>query len=149
MTYQPYPSPILGELERYDKSLECNCTECRATFEEVYCYSWDGRGGSDDEQPLTDEQYLLCPPRVLGYSLSMKKWVQMAVKDLHQAEKADDTNFERKLQLNKEYKDIIRKSVESHRKANIADYTKGKGKGLVVLLWGRSSYLIGSPEQQR
>jgi AAA+ superfamily predicted ATPase len=50
--------------------------------------------------------------------------------------KANDDNFEKNLQLDKVSKNIIKKSVVAHGQKNIADYVEGKGKGLVILLWG-------------
>jgi len=87
---------------------------------------------------MTDEQYLLCPPRVLGYSMKEKKWMQFAVESLLEPNPADRNTFDNKLQLRSGYKELIWKSVLSHRKPNIADYTPGKGKGLIILLWGTS-----------
>jgi len=123
-------------MSKYDKNLECNCIDCKQNREDVYRYSWDGLPAN---RPMTDEQYLLCPPRVLGYSLKQKKWVQLRVTALRMPDAADRTTFDRKLQLNQADKDIIWKSVQSHRLPNIADYTPGKGKGLVILLWGRQT----------
>jgi hypothetical protein len=120
-------------MQKYDKSLECSCTDCKQNREDVYRYSWDGLPAN---RPMTNDQYLLCPPRVLGYSLKQKKWMQLKVRALRMPDAADRTTFDRKLQLNQANKDIIWKSVQSHRQANIADYTPGKGKGLVILLWG-------------
>ncbi|KAK1749636.1 hypothetical protein QBC47DRAFT_395553 [Echria macrotheca] len=133
LEYQPPTAPILGEKQRCTKNLECSCSDCKVHREDVYRYSWD-KLPADEE--MTDEQYLLCPPRVLGYSLKDKKWMQFPVESLSKPDPADSTNFENKLQLHRDHKDLIWKSVQSHRKANIADYTPGKGKGLVLLLWG-------------
>ncbi|KAK3347001.1 aaa family ATPase [Lasiosphaeria hispida] len=133
LEYQPPTAPILGEQQRYDKSLECSCDDCKHHRDDVYRYSWDNL---PPDQEMTDEQYLLCPPRVLGYSLKDKKWMQFAVESLEVADPADRTNFDTKLQLHPDHKELIWKSVQSHRKKNILDYATGKGKGLVILLWG-------------
>ena len=98
---------------------------------------------------MTDEQYLLCPPRVLGYSMKEKKWMQFAVESLLKPNPADRNTFDNKLQLRSGYKELIWKSVLSHRKPNIADYTPGKGKGLIILLWGTSmSQTTPSPQKR-
>lgn len=107
--------------------------QCREAFEDVYHYSWDKTGA---QQELTPDQYMMFPPRVLGYSLGHKRWVQLLVSKLKDPRDADRAKFDSKLILNKESKDIIRKSVQAHGKANVVDYIPGKGKGLVILLWG-------------
>lgn len=133
LEYQPPTAPILGEQQRYEKSLECSCNDCKLHREDVYRYSWDRL---PRDQEMTDEQYLLCPPRVLGYSLKDKKWMQFAVESIDEPNPADRTNFDRKLQLHPDHKELIWKTVQSHKKIGIKDYTPGKGKGLVILLWG-------------
>jgi hypothetical protein len=133
LEYQPPNAPILGEQQRYDKGAECSCDDCKNRREDVYHFSWDKLPPT---QEMTDEQYLLCPPRVLGYSLKDKKWMQFAVESLKKPREADSTNFNTKLQLHPDHKELIWKSVQSHKKKNILDYTPGKGNGLVILLWG-------------
>jgi hypothetical protein len=126
---------VLGELQRYSKGRECSCAQCKLHRDAIFRYSWDDLSS---EQDMTDEQYLLCPPRVLGYSMKEKKWMQFAVESLKDPNPANRTTFDKKLQLRPGYKELIWKSVVSHRKPNIADYTPGKGKGLIILLWGES-----------
>jgi len=133
LEYQSLTAAILGEQQRCRKNLECSCNDCKLYRDDVYRYSWDKL---PPDQEMTEEQYLLCPPRVLGYSLKDKKWMQFGVESLSKPDPADSTNFDTKLQLHQDHKDLIWKSVQSHRMANIADYTPGKGKGLVILLWG-------------
>ncbi|KAK0610777.1 aaa family ATPase [Immersiella caudata] len=133
LEYQPPNAPILGEQHRYDKGSECSCDDCKHRREDVYRFSWDKLPPT---QEMTEEQYLLCPPRVLGYSLKDKKWMQFAVESLKEAEEANSTNFNTKLQLGAEHKELIWKSVRAHKEKNILDYTPGKGNGLVILLWG-------------
>jgi len=119
-------APVLGLLQFGD-------WEPRQETDKIYHYSWD-RKTKDDE--LSDEQYLLMPPRVLGYSLGKKRWVQLAVENLSPPEPADRTTFDKKLQLSTPHKELIRKAVEAHDKTNIIDFVQNKGRGLVVLLWG-------------
>ncbi|XDG07550.1 hypothetical protein ABKA04_007165 [Annulohypoxylon sp. FPYF3050] len=135
-SYFQYQSPsaaILGDLCRGTK-YECSCSECKNKFEDLYRYSWDKR--EPKKELFKDEHYMLFPPRVLGYSLDQKQWVQVQVNSLRSPGKANQVNFHDKLQLKKEYKDIISKSVIAHGENNIMDHIPGKGKGLVILLWG-------------
>ncbi|KAK0648187.1 hypothetical protein B0T16DRAFT_370506 [Cercophora newfieldiana] len=133
LEYQPPNAPILGEQQRFEKGHECSCDDCKHHREDVYRYSWDK---VPPTQEMTDEQYLLFPPRVLGYSLKDKKWMQFAVESVKKPDDADRVPFDTKLQLQEEHKELIWKSVLSHREKNIIDYAPGKGKGLVILLWG-------------
>ncbi|KAI1204853.1 uncharacterized protein F4807DRAFT_314289 [Annulohypoxylon truncatum] len=135
-SYFQYQSPsaaTLGDLSR-GVQLECSCSECKKKYEEIYRYSWDKR--EPKKELFKDEHYMLFPPRVLGYSLDQKQWVQVQVNSLRSPGKANQVNFHEKLQLKQEYKDIISKSVIAHGENNIMDHIPGKGKGLVILLWG-------------
>ena len=139
-SYYEYQSPraeILGDLKRSDNIPECTCEECKRKFETLVHYSWDQckRGAEWDK-----DRYVMCPPRVLGYALEQKRWVQLNIKNLVEPNKASPKVFEEKLQLDKDYKSIIRNTVQAHTQSktkNISDYTPGKGKGLVILLWGK------------
>ncbi|KAK6074954.1 ATPase [Seiridium cupressi] len=109
--YQPPAAPILGDPKRLD----------------------------DARSDFSRDQALLTPPRVLGYALEQKRWVQSHVERLKNREEASPNIFEQKLQLRQEYKDMIRKTVEAHtrnKEDSINDHTSGKGKGLVIMLWG-------------
>lgn len=85
---------------------------------------------------------MMLPPRVLGYELNGKRWVQLHVNYLQQPNGADRNNFEFKLKISEENKELIRKSVVTHAKANIMDYIPDKGRGLVILLWGQHSVFV-------
>ncbi len=89
---------------------------------------------------MDESQYLLCPPRVLGYGLEQKKWLQFLVNDLKKPDDPSTTTFHKQLQLHRDYKDLIEKSVRAHetgKAKGIEDFTPGKGKGLVILLYGK------------
>ncbi|KAJ2898397.1 ATPase family AAA domain-containing protein 3B [Zalerion maritima] len=134
--YQDPQAPTIGDLKRDSRPMPCSCTDCQRKFEHLYRFKWDESKPSDR---LDDDQYLCLPPRVLGYALEHKRWVQLSLNKLMEPDKADSTNFTEKLQLEGEAKDIIRDSVMAHsmnKTRNIDDYTPGKGKGLVILLWG-------------
>ncbi|KAM0818695.1 putative ATPase family AAA domain-containing protein 3B [Seiridium cardinale] len=127
--YQPPAAPILGELKRLDGPWQDR-------YEAEIRHNWDNQDARSD---FLRDQALLTPPRVLGYALEQKRWVQLHVERLKNREEASPNIFEQKLQLRQEYKDMIRKTVEAHtrnKEDNINDYTPGKGKGLVIMLWG-------------
>jgi hypothetical protein len=85
---------------------------------------------------MADEQLMMLPPRVLGYALASKQWVQLQVMEVKTPGKTDQDNFNSKLILDDKYKRLIRNAVKAHGNGNnIKDYIAGKGKGLVILLW--------------
>lgn len=90
------------------------------------------------------KEYLLYPPRVLGYSTKEKIWGQFGVDQTKKVEVPESDLFEEKLQLNKVYKRMIdalvkdhgkRRDKKNHRK-EVEDIVDNKGKGLVLLFHG-------------
>lgn len=137
--YQPPDLPILGSLKRLGTMAEYLWPDYQSKSETELRRTWDGKTSRDE---LSDDHLMLCPPRVLGYALEQKRWVQLHVNKLRDPEEASPRIFEVKLQLGSEYKDMIRKTVQAHSSSsdqNIRDYTPGKGKGLVIMLWGKRS----------
>ncbi|KAF2645288.1 P-loop containing nucleoside triphosphate hydrolase protein [Massarina eburnea CBS 473.64] len=138
-------TPILGTLPKYEGQLETLSPERRAndTFRQMYKFDWD-RHPKDKE--LTREQYMLCPPRVLGYVLKQKKWAQLLVNKLEEPDEADASTFQDKLQLDDELKELVEKSVKAHEKGKnlttrgepmaLQDFAPDKGKGLIIMLYG-------------
>lgn len=90
------------------------------------------------------DKFLLCPPRVLGYSTQQKIWGQFKVDAVRRVEPVKiKTAFDTDLQLHQKYKDMIKALVENHTKTNDSktnrkdmDVIEGKGRGLVILLHG-------------
>lgn len=73
----------------------CGCSDCRANKGLMGRY----RTRFDDSECVNrkiweDEQYLICPPRVLGYILQEKQWAQLQVTCL--SELSTDTATEKK-----------------------------------------------------
>ncbi|EFX04252.1 aaa family ATPase [Grosmannia clavigera kw1407] len=133
LEYQPESAERLGSMAPIGSSVTCSCGECRARFEALYRYSWDK---AKKETALSDDQYMMLPPRVLGYSLEQKRWVHLDIDRLKQLAKADSKNFDEKLMLHDDNKKLIKNSVKAHGSQNVVDYTPNKGKGLILLLWG-------------
>jgi len=146
MTYQPARAPILGSLYMYEGHVSDLSPERRKQkiFQDMYRTDWDGH---PPEKDMTPEQLLCCPPRVLGYALKQKTWVQLLVKHLRKPNDADVSTFRDKLQLDEESKDLISKSVIAHEKgkrknengksSGLEDFAPEKGKGLVIMLYGK------------
>jgi hypothetical protein len=89
-----------------------------------------------DPTRLTDEQYMLCTPIILGFSFTAKQWGGFALDrltDIGWTSKAFES-----LVLNPKLKDLVHSMVKQHRKgtSEFDDVVKGKGKGLVGLLCG-------------
>ena len=131
----------IGDMQFSSNDDECNCGSCmsnvplrqnqRRDFDR-----WDGHEEPDDE-----EQYLLCPPRVLGYHLETRTWLELSVDDIKVIENTTSDKAFEGLQLHQDHKDLIKQLVQSHssttnKKPIMEDIVKDKGKGLVMLLHG-------------
>ncbi|KAF5342476.1 hypothetical protein D9611_001266 [Ephemerocybe angulata] len=89
-----------------------------------------------DPRKLTEEEYMLCTPIVLGFSFTTKKWGGYALDrltDVEWSSKPFDS-----LVLNPKTKDLVHSMVKQHTSgtSDFDDIVKGKGKGLVGLLCG-------------
>ena len=145
MTYQSANVPILGPYRRWEGQVTELSPERRSkqVFKDIYRFTWDEHQSSQD---LTPEQFLCCPPRVLGYALKQKTWVQLLVEHLEQPDEADLQTFNNKLQLDEDAKKLISDSVKAHEQAKqsgkkgilrgLEDFAAGKGRGLVIMLYG-------------
>ena len=153
MTYQSSRVPLLGSLRRYEGHVTELSPERRRqqVSQDIYRFAWDGHRSN---QQMTPEQLLCCPPRVLGYALKQKTWVQLLVKNLRNPEDADMQTFEDKLQLDQEAKDLISSSVKAHKEAKekkngrvkgLEDFAQGKGRGLVIMLYGKNNRPLSLP----
>jgi len=104
-----------------------------------------------------DTQRLLCPPRVLGFALDEKVWVQMLVRNVHEIEEGPDENAFGDLVLPDDgepdsTKSLIENLVKYHITArskgatwsvgSLKDFVDKKGQGLVILLHGKSVLLL-------
>jgi len=98
----------------------------------------------DKNKAFTEEQYLICPPRVLGFFMVRKTWAQLLVEDVADLGKNDGDAFN-KLVLERQQKTLIRSLVSRHGEESesseggsqqVEDIIEGKGKGVVILLHG-------------
>ena len=138
-------SATLGDRTVYADSQECQCFECQGTTEWDAVYrTWFDKDAH--QKDWEDEQFMLCPPRVLGYILSEKQWAQLNVNGLEDISiKGDRSSWDRvKLADGDETKDMILSLVNGHGTSNstdesglvVDDIVAKKGKGLVILLYG-------------
>lgn len=133
----------MGEIEFLNSSDECHCGSCLSNE----LLKENQRRHYDDWDPVKNgpfaslEQYLICPPRVLGYHLESRTWLELDVEKLTNISQPVSDSAFKKLQLHKTQKELIRKLVQSHtsgtgKKPLMVDIVKGKGQGLVILLHG-------------
>lgn len=92
------------------------------------------------DEPLdsSDDNYLLMPPRLLGYATRQRVWGQFSIDTAMPAAKGDPQAFRHTLQLNERYKDMIESQVAAHMqkgKKPIVDIIEEKGKGLVLRMF--------------
>ena len=131
-------------------SEECECLECQAnTAKKTLFRTHFDR--DECQETWEDEQYMLCPPRLLGYILRDKQWAQLHIAHLQDIPKEDQgQSWDRvKLADGEETKEMILNLVNGHRTADSKDDDSGlevddivakKGKGLVILLYGETLY---------
>ncbi|KAF2973235.1 hypothetical protein GQX73_g380 [Xylaria multiplex] len=137
-----------GSLSQEKTSLECGCSDCQDNegLAKRYRTHFDKKPGN---QNWEDEQYLLCPPRVLGYILGKKEWAQLQVTHLKEIPEVDSQNaWLSRLKLADEGTkkllfDLVTYHVSSEKQdandenlLSVDDIVPGKGKGLVILLYG-------------
>ena len=111
-------------------------------------FTGDFFGDQVDEEKTHEpgpDEFLLYPPRVLGYSTREKVWGQFSVDKTSDVPEPSMSLFREKLQLDEDYKNMIQALVEEHGargdqsnpdKVKIKDVVEDKGKGLVLLLHG-------------
>ncbi|KAI0197648.1 hypothetical protein F4808DRAFT_438237 [Astrocystis sublimbata] len=145
LTYQSASAPTLGPLLIWEGGLFELSPEQRAkkTFKDTFKLDWDR---VDSKKELSEQQYLCCPPRLLGYALKRKTWVQLLVDHMSSPADANNSTFQNELQLDEEAKDLISKSVLAHSKSRkrkggasrgLDDFAPEKGRGLVIMLYGQ------------
>lgn len=144
---------IMGSLTPSDDDPDCNCSECRNNdvLAKTFRREYDKYTAEISESDWTKEQFMLCPPRVLGFVLREKQWAQLQVSLVKG--NLDDSKppefFLDKLKLagddsGSETKNLLMDLVKYHggrqtQKGSLAqvdDIIPNKGKGLVILLYG-------------
>lgn len=94
----------------------------------------EGEEGS--QQPLTDEQKLVCTPLVRAYALKEKRWLNMFASSVHDI-KFNSQAFE-SLVLPESQKELVLGFTDSQQSVRNTydDVIEGKGRGIIILLCG-------------
>ncbi|KAF4624368.1 hypothetical protein G7Y89_g13805 [Cudoniella acicularis] len=156
VSYNRYGPAVaaVGSLVPLDDDPDCNCSECRQNDElsKMSRKDFDKFTAENRESNWSPEQFMLCPPRVLGYVLRDKQWAQLQINVVN---KNSDDNKPPKWYLDKlklsgpdsgeETKTLLMNLVRNHggsggsegkNEVQMDDIIANKGKGLVILLYG-------------
>jgi hypothetical protein len=144
LSYKRYGPGIfeLGSISPDDTEYDCTCNDClqneelskatRRYYDDHFADDWE------------DEQYMLCPPRVVGYVLREKRWAQLQVKLIEEVIHGDRGAYD-KVRLAADYnKEFLLQLVENHGTGDpndgksIKDIVANKGNSLVILLYGNT-----------
>ena len=100
------------------------------SLSDMKCYE------NEDSYKITEDQALLAPARVRGYSLTNKTWTFFLLDRL--SEVRWNTDAFSSLEIDPTTKTYIRSLVESHSSEDnvFDDVITDKGKGLIMLLHG-------------
>ena len=139
----------VGFLISDSDSPECRCSDCHENEALKLAYRTRFDELERQKDKWEDEQYMLCPPRVLGYILNDKQWAQLQVSSLQSIPIKDpNDSWSTRLKLaNEKTKDMILELVKGHGTSDpskkdsleVDDIIPKKGKGLVILLYGTTS----------
>ncbi|KAL8647692.1 MAG: hypothetical protein Q9210_005401 [Variospora velana] len=121
----------------------CECPACdeNEALKKTTRIGYDGFKGT---QEFSEEQFLLCPPRVLGFFMLNKTWAQLLVKSVQDLGDNKSDAFD-KLVLAEEQKKLIKSLVSRHGEDSahneggfqqVEDIIQGKGRG-ALLVWGK------------
>ncbi|CAI6336220.1 unnamed protein product [Periconia digitata] len=146
LAYQSPGEPILGSLAVYKGGVvEPTPERSKPIFRNMYRFDWDNQDLHKRNRHVDNEKLLCCPPRVLGYSLKLKTWVQLLVKHVQEPDSLNAETFNSKLQLDQDAKDLIFNTVTAHERGKqqkdgksvgLDDFAPEKGRGLVIMLYG-------------
>lgn len=143
-------SARVGSLVPDGDTDECRCLDCRGNKELRAKYRTKFDEDECQRGDWDNEQYMLCPPRVLGYILRDKQWAQLQVTLLRDIPKDDQSkSWSEGLQLadggktKKMILDLVnghgtRESAAGEDVLEVNDIVDKKGKGLVILLYGKA-----------
>ncbi|KAF2227368.1 hypothetical protein BDZ85DRAFT_2477 [Elsinoe ampelina] len=134
----------IGDTAVFDDVYACPCKECTTNEAQKRLFKphYDGMSGHESET-WEDLQYMLCPPRVLGYVLKEKQWAQLAVENLREIPAQNHEEVMRNLYLagknsGQDQKRLLFGLVKHHgqHENDPEDIVAEKGKGLIFLLYG-------------
>ena len=138
----------LGGFQPTPREVECGCSTCQKNdvLKDKLKFDYDNVKAEVPPESWQDEQWLICPPRVMGYSMRDGHWLQLQVDLVKTPDKNDDDDtFDHKLTLDPNTKKIIKDLVVNHESGKkragkpskgLEDLVDEKGKGLVMLFHG-------------
>ena len=135
--------PPMGDLKFVeDDDDPCRCGNCLANekLRKNQKLHYDRVASKDGWE---ETQYLICPPRALGYHLKGKRWVELEVEKITDIANLEDGSSFKNLELARPQKNLIEKLVKCHaserntKERAMTDLMQGKGNGLVILLHGK------------
>ncbi|RYP83495.1 hypothetical protein DL770_005385 [Monosporascus sp. CRB-9-2] len=133
--------PLLGGLLGHPLS---QSEELQSSFEDTIEFEdtvmmLDRNKGPDPN----NDNFLLLPPRILGYATQEKVWAQFLIDSVKPGGGKLPQKFRDILQLDETYKGLIESLVMSFSRDSdkqVADVVEGKGRGLCILLHGEQSF---------
>lgn len=138
--------PPMGDLEFVtdvdDDDDARYCSICAAN-EKIKKNQKSHYDGATTDTGWEQTQLLICPPRLLGYHLKGKNWVELVVDNVKNIQNQKDMTSFNRLEMNTSQKKLIRLLVSSHASGSenqnriMTDFSQGKGNGLVILLHGK------------
>ncbi|KAF5324114.1 hypothetical protein D9619_011112 [Psilocybe cf. subviscida] len=91
--------------------------------------------GTEAQPGLSDDDLLLTPTVVYGFSLHDKMWFEFSVEQISPIVWEEDAFAN--LVLPRDRKELLKSLVEAHHaQVGVTDFIRGKGEGLVVNLYG-------------
>lgn len=131
----------MGDASFSSRDDECHCSSCinNQSLKNNQKREYDNYKGN--KEFMDNTQYLICPPRVLGYHLESRTWLELQSDKVEPIPSLKSKDAFDKLELAKTQKELVKELVQSHtsetgRKPLMEDIMNEKGKGLVILLHG-------------
>ena len=93
--------------------MECPCAKCRHLVTQQWVNKLHDSESDELEKFIAvDDRMLMCPPKILGYSLHLKVWCQFMVDKVEKIERnvmrKQEDFFETKLELNEDNKKLLK-----------------------------------------
>ncbi|KAJ5885543.1 hypothetical protein N7495_010053 [Penicillium taxi] len=128
----------IGDLIPDEDHTECQCSSCHTNVSLQAAFRSHFDGANTEGSQWDPEQFLVCPPRVLGYILHEKQWAQLQVDSVSEVAAESHSAWSNGLKLaSQATKKMILDLVTGHgqKGLEVEDIVESKGKGLVILLY--------------
>lgn len=135
------PMTVPNTLHGETISSPCVCSNCATQRKDIIgpLTRFEKLRSKKGKRPeLTDQQRLICCPRVFGFMVREKKWAQFRLENIREIDHKARSEAFQQLELDKDTKAMLSNLVQQHSKSYtlINDLIPGKGNGLIVLLHG-------------